>query len=940
MKEKSIQKNILIALLIFGFGILNLPAMGQILPLDPAVRSGQLPNGFTYYIRRNIEPKNRVVFYLANKVGSILETQEQRGLAHFMEHMNFNGTKHFPKNELVNYLQKSGVRFGADLNAYTGFDETVYQLPLPSDKPEILKKGIQIMRDWAQDASLETVEINKERGVIIEEKRLGKGASERIQRQTLPILLNQSRYASRIPIGTEDVILNAKPETLRDYYKDWYRPNLQALIVVGDINVTEMEKIIKAKFSDLKNPVKEKVRTQYTIPLTGKNQFLVVTDPEMTSTLMQVAIKHPASELKTVADYRASLLRGLFNQMLSERYAELSKKAEPVFLQGSAGITPLMGGLDMYKLSVIAKPGGLEKGFKAVWRESRRMQLFGFTLTELTRARQNYLSSTEAIVKEKDKVNSDVYTQAYLNYFLKQSAAPGIDKESELINRFIPQISLEQVNEFSKEYIREMDRDIIIAAPEKDKNSLPDEATVLNWIKEVNNEKMLPFEDQISKLPLLIGAPAGGKIVKEEKDTTIGITTLTLNNGVKVLLKKTDFKNNQILFTAFSAGGTSLYNENDFQSAVNAASIVAGGGIGNYNSTQLSKFLTGKQLGIRPYINDRTQGFAGNAAPKDLEAALQLLFGYFTEPRKDAEIFKGAIANAKSGLANRGDDPAAVFSDTVAAVLGNYNVRRTGPSLEKINQISLDKAFEIYKERFSDASGLTFVFVGSIDEETIKPLLAKYLGSLPSKGRKEEARDLGIHIPEGKIAKTVYKGTEQRSTVYLVYSGNYNYNLEDNVKMGALSEVLNIRMLERLREKEGGVYTPGVQLNFSKYPKGRFSLTVTFGCSPDNVESLIASASDEIKKVGLNGPSQENINKFKAEDFRAREIGLKTNEYWLSYLGTQLVNNEPLSLVDNYDVLINQVTVPSLKEISAKYLNGDNYIRLVLMPEVKGNLKK
>ena len=903
------------------------------LPLDPAVRTGKLPNGFTYYIRHNTEPKNRVVMYLANKVGSILETDEQQGLAHFMEHMSFNGTKHFPKSELVSYLQKSGVRFGADLNAYTSFDETVYQLPLPTDNPEILKNGIQIMRDWAQEATLETEEINKERGVIMEEKRLGKGASERMQRQTFPLLLNYSRYATRVPIGTEQVLLNFKPETIKAYYKDWYRPNLQALIVVGDINVAEMEKTIKAKFSDLKNPVKEKPRTKYTVPLTGKNQFLAVTDKEMPSTVMQVLIKHKAQDLKTAEDYRASLVKGLFNQILNERYTELSRQADPPFLQGGAGIQDLLGGLDMYAATVVAKPGALEKGFKAVWRESRRAQLFGFTQTELDRAKQNYLSSMEAAVKEKDKTQSESYVKEYLEYFLHQNAAPGIVKENELVTRFIPGISLQEVNAVSKEYIKDINRDIVIMAPEKDKASLPDENKALTWIQSVNEEKLEAFKDNVSTLPLLAGIPAGGKIVKEDKDATLGITTLTLGNGVKVLLKKTDFKNNQILFNAFSRGGTSLYSDADFQSATNAAGAVAAGGVGNFSSTQLDKFLTGKQLGVGPYIGERTQGFNGSATPKDLETALQLIYGYFTEPRKDEEIFKGLIANAKSGLANRGDDPNKVFSDTVSAVLSNYNIRRTGPSLEKINQIDLDKALHIYKERFADASGLTFTFVGSIDEATIKPLLEKYLGSLPSKGRQEEARDLGIHIPEGKISKTVYKGTEQKSTVYMVFSGPFDYSYENDVKMEALKETLEIRMLERLREEESGVYTPSVQVSTSKYPQSRFSMVISFGCAPGNVERLIASALDEVKKAGKNGPSLENINKFKAEDRRSRETELKTNNFWLNYLNGQLINNEPLTQVNDYDDALGKVTVSGLKDIAAKYLNGDNYIRLVLSPE-------
>jgi len=397
----------------------------QVLPLDPAVRTGKLPNGFTYYIRHNEEPKNRVTLYLANKVGSILENEDQRGLAHFMEHMSFNGTKHFPKNELVDYLQKSGIRFGADLNAYTSFDETVYQLPLPSDNPELLQGGLQIMRDWAQDATLDPAEINKERGVVLEEKRLGKGASERMRQIYFPVLLNHSRYAERLPIGVDTVLNNFQPAAIKSFYQDWYRPNLQALIVVGDINVDEIEKNIKAKFGDLKNPVKEKPRTAYKVPLTGKNQFISITDKENRATSAEILIKHPEQLVRTAVDYRNLIIRSLFNDMLNDRYQEVTRQADPPYISGGAGISNFLNSLDDYSAHVAAKPGELEKGLKALWRETVRVSRFGFTESELQRAKKNYLNILEFSFKEKDKTPSSRYVNEYLQYFLKGTAAPG-----------------------------------------------------------------------------------------------------------------------------------------------------------------------------------------------------------------------------------------------------------------------------------------------------------------------------------------------------------------------------------------------------------------------------------------------------------------------------------------------------------------------------------
>jgi zinc protease len=905
----------------------------QNLPLDPSVRTGKLANGFTYYIRHNEEPKNRVMMYLVNKAGSVLEDEDQRGLAHFMEHMSFNGTKHFPHNELIDYLQKAGVRFGADINAYTSFDETVYELPIPSDKPELLKGGLEIMRDWAHEALLDPGEIDKERGVVLEEKRLGKGAGERMQRQYWPVILNDSRYAVRVPIGLDTVLDNFKRPVIARFYNDWYRPDLQALIIVGDINVDQIEAQIKQQFSSLKNPAHERVRTKYTVPLTGKNQFITVTDKEMTTTEAEILIKHKAPELKTVADYRTALVHGLFDQMLSERYAELLRRSDPPYISGSAGISGFMGGLDAYDASVQAKPGELEKGLKAVWRETERLKRFGFTATELERAKTAYLNEMESAVKEKGKTNSINYVKEYQAYFLTNNAAPGIDKEYQMTKEDLPGITLIDVNSLTASYITNTNRDILILAPERDKNSLPNETVVNSWLKAVDEETLSPYKDEVSNQQLLSAMPIPGKIKSEQQNKVFNITTITLSNGVKVLLKPTDFKNDQIIFSSFAPGGSSLYSDADYQSAANSAGVITAGGVGNYNSDELSKYLEGKELSVKPYIAERFQGISGGSTPKDLEITMQMIYAYFTEPREDTAIFKGIITRSKAGLANRANDPSSVFNDTVSAIMGNNNIRRTGPTLQKLAEIDPDKACQIYKERFADASNFTFTFVGSIDTNAIKPLLEKYLGSLPATGQHEQAKDLNIHAPSGKIEKTVYKGTEPKSTVYLVFSGKYDYSPENNVKMDAMKETLEIRLLQRLREDESGVYSPGVQVNTTKLPQQRYSFLVHFGCAPQNVEKLIASTLDEIGKLKTDGPLQENVDKWRAEDRTSFEPQLKTNGFWLNYLTGQLQNSQPIEQISGYNALVDQVNPEGLKEMAQKYLNGDNYIRLVLLPE-------
>lgn len=791
------------------------------------------------------------------------------------------------------------------------------------------------MCDWAQEALLDPGEIDKERGVVLEEKRLGKGAGERMQRQYWPVLLNNSQYAVRVPIGLDTVLDNFKRPTIARFYHDWYRPDLQALIIVGDINVDSLEKVVRATFGDLKNPPHERVRTKYRVPLNGKNQLIAVTDKEMTATEAEIIIKHPQPPLKTAANYRGAIMQGLFNQMLGGRYTALTRQSDPPFIQGSAGISGFMGGLDLYDASVVAKPGELESGLKAVWRETERLKRFGFTATELERAKTAYLNNMEEALKEKDKTNSESFVREYQQYFLEGTAAPGIEKEYALTKQDMPGITLADVNNLAKAYITNTNRDILILAPDKDKSTLPGEATVNQWLGSVTAENLSPYKDEISAKLLLAVRPVSGKIVAGQHNTAVNTTMFTLSNGLKVILKPTDYKNDEILFSAFAPGGTSLSSDADYQSAANAAGIIAAGGAGNYNSTELDKFLEGKELRVSPYLAERYEGFNGSSTPKDLETALQMVYAYFTEPREDTAIFRGMMDRSKAGLANRSGDPGLVFSDTVSAVLGNYNIRRTGPSIEKVNQVSLDKAYVFYKARFSDASNFTFTFVGSIDTNTIKPLLEKYLGALPSTHSKEEAKDLGIHAPEGKIQKEVYKGTEPKSTVLLVYAGKFDYSPENKVKLDALKEALDIRLLQRLREDESGVYSPGVFANTAKYPQSRYNFIIQFGCAPQNVDKLIASALDEINKLRTDGPLQENVDKWRIETKTNRETLLKTNGFWLGYLNAILQDNNDLDEVNNYNALLDKVTSAELKDMAGQYLSGDNYIRLVLLPENK-----
>ncbi|MGZ3764937.1 MAG: M16 family metallopeptidase [Mucilaginibacter sp.] len=911
------------------------PIKAQLLPVDPDVIIGKLPNGLTYYIRKNAQPKNRAELYLVNKVGSVLETDAQQGLAHFTEHMAFNGTRDFPKNELVNYLQKSGVKFGADLNAYTSFDETVYQLPLPTDSVKTFEKGFDILANWAGYQTFDPKEIDAERGVVLEEERLrGKNAQERLLHQILPALLNNSRYAERLPIGKEDILKTFKQETIKSFYHDWYRPDLQAVIAVGDFDPKRVEQLIKDNFSALKNPAGEKPRTKYAVPASPGTIVKIATDKEFPYTMAEIVVRHPGTKIRTGSEYLQNMRNELFNQMLNARLGELRQKANPPFLFGATSYSNFIGNQDAFISIAYAKPGELEKALKAVVAETERARKFGFTQTELDRAKQDALTQMENTYNERDKTKSVNFVREYQQNFLQGEAIPGIAFEYNYQKENISKITLAEINALAGKYISDQNRAVIVEAPEKEKDKLPAEKTLLEWINSAGKD-VTAYVDQVSNKPLLDKEPAGSKIVSEKKDTALITTTLTFANGVTAILKPTTFKNDQILINGYHFGGTSLASDEDFTSANLAAGIIGNSGIADFNEIQLDKMLSGKTINISPFLRELSEGINGSVSPKDFETELQLLYLYFTQPRKDADIWQSNISQTKSLLANRGLDPSSVFQDTVAATLSNYNFRRMTVTTERLNSASLDKAYNFYKDRFADASGFTFVLVGNFDVDKIKPLLEKYLGGLPSTNRNETYKDLGIHTPAGQLTKNVYKGIGDKSSVQLVFSGDYDYNDDNNLQVDALNEILNIKLIERLREKEGGVYSPGVRANYNKLPSGRYSINVYFGCAPANVDKLIAATIEEINKIKQNGPEAVDIQKFVAEETRSTEVQLKENSFWEGHLTSASQNHEDAAAVLHHIHDLNKITVQSVKDAANKYLNEANYIKLILLPEKK-----
>ncbi|GAB3175776.1 insulinase family protein [Telluribacter humicola] len=921
--------------------MLVVPALAQDLskqpiPFDPQVKVGKLKNGLTYYIRKNAEPQNRAELRLVIKAGSILENDAQQGLAHFMEHMNFNGTKNFPKNQLVDFLQKTGVRFGADLNAYTSFDETVYMLPIPTDSAGLLEKGLQVLEDWAHNALLETDDINKERGVVLEESRLGRGAQQRMRDEYFPMILGNSRYAQRLPIGKDSILQNFKPETIRQFYKDWYRPDLMAVVAVGDFDVSRVENLIKEKFSRIEAPKTPKKRTEYTIPLDGSTKVAVVTDPEYPQNVVQVIYKQPEIKDKNLLDMRNAIARSLFNSMLGDRMQELTQNANPPFLVGYSSYGDFLSNLDAFSSIALAKdPGGVEKALTTLLEENARVQKFGFTASELDRAKASFLNQIEQAYRERDKTKSANYTQEYIQHFLDGEPSVSIDYYYDFVKKNLEGVKLEEVNSLAKRFITDKNRAVVIMGPESAKAQLPTEAKVKEILATAGKDVTAYVDDAVDQ-PLLPTEPKGSKVVSEKKHPKLGVTELTLGNGVKVMLKPTDFKNDQILFDATAKGGTSLYPD-DIETGLFAASLIGAGGVGNYSQTQLQKYLAGKSVNVRPYISELTEGISGSASPKDLESALQLVYAYFTAPRKDTEVVQGILTNQKAYLENmlKTPTPEKVYSDTLTSVLTNNNPRRRPLTPERIDKVNLDRAMEIYKDRFADASDFVFTFVGAFKEEEIRPLLEKYIGGLPATSRDDSFKHPGIFPPKGRIEKTVYKGLEPKSRVTMIFSGEYEYSPENNVQIEALQEVLQIKLIEALREEEGGVYGVGVSEGTDKFPSGRYRFQIGFGCGPENVDKLVNRTLEEINKIKQKGANPQDIQKFVAETNRKLEVDVRTNEFWRGYISSNLFYGDDLDEVFKQPELLKQVSAASTKAAAQKYLDESNYIKVVLMPEKK-----
>jgi len=913
--------------------------LNDLLPVDPKVSTGKLANGLTYYVRSNSTPKNRADMFLAVRTGSIDEDDDQRGLAHFCEHMAFNGTKNFPKNELTSYLESLGMEFGPEINAYTSFDETVFMIKVPLDSTLFVEKGLQVLYDWACQVSYLDDDIESERGVIHEEWRGGRGADERMMQKWLPVFLAGSKYAERLPIGKIDIIDHFGPDVLRRFYHDWYRPDLEAVIIVGDFNQEEMVKQVEETFSKI--PAREKPRKKETfdIPDHKDTKISIVTDKEAQYPVAQVYYKHPLEIAKTVGDYRRMIVENLYNSMINDRLGELTQTPNPPFIYGGSSFSELVGPKSAYASVAVCQPGKIEEGIKAVLTENERVKKFGFTQTELDRQKTSMLKSMEKAYNERDKQESIDYAKEYKrNFLITKEPIPGIENEFGYYKTFMPGITLDEVNVLAKKWITDQNRVVIITAPEVEGMKMPTEQDILTLLKDVENQDIEPYKDNVGDQPLIANEPVAGKITSEKKIEEVGATEWKLSNGATVVVKSTDFKDDEILFTAYSLGGNSLYGQDDDISADLATTILSMSGIADFDNITLDKMLSDKVFSISPYISDLTEGFSGSSSVNDVETLFQMLYLYFTNQRIDPTSFASYIARMKGVLENKAASPEAAFQDTFLVTSVNYHPRKRPMTAKILDEAKLDRIAKIDKERFSDASDFKFFFVGNIDQEKFKPLVEKYIGSIPSSYSHEMWKNLHIESPSGVIEKTVYKGQEDKSIFDLEFHGKFEYNKENIIAFTALGKILSTRLLEKIREDKSSVYYIDASPSVDKYPEPEYEMTIYFGSAPDKVQELEKAVFDEIKDIAKNGPSEEELNKAKEKLLREREVNLRENKFWLGALSSYYRNYDGnFKDFGAFSDVVNSMTIDTIKKITSKYIDFNNYFSVTLKPESAKN---
>jgi len=910
----------------------------QPLPIDPKVRFGKLDNGLTYYIRANKEPKQRADFYIAQNVGAILENDSQNGLAHFLEHMAFNGTKNFPGKGVINYLEKIGVKFGADVNAHTSLDETVYNLSdVPTVRDGIVDSALLVLHDWSSFISLEDTEIDAERGVIREEWRQGAGADRRMWKESNKLKYPGSQYAIRDVIGDTAIINNFDHATIRDFYKKWYRPDLQAILIVGDVDVDKVEAKIKSLFTDIPKKENEAERIVYPIADNQKPIISVVKDKEARMTRIELEYKHdklPDNIKLSMNGYAFNTINNLISTMIGNRFEEITQQADAPFVGAYANYGELVKSKDAFQLLAIPKEGQELTGLNALLLEAEKIKRFGFTNSELERAKTDFIKTVEKSYNERDNQKNNNLIEEYVRNFLNQESIPGIEWEYQTLQAMLPQLKLEMVNQVAKSYVTDTNMIVSIMAPDKEAVKIPSEDQIRVAIDNSKKAELTAKAEEKSNRPLIDKAPKAGKVAKVSENKSLGTTEWTLSNGVKVVFKPTTFKKDEILLSAFSQGGISkVTNPADLPSGMLAASIVSNNGLGQYNQIELNKILTGKIASVSPQIGAYDEGMNGSSSVKDFETMLQLVYLNFTAPRKDDNAFKAMMNGYRASLANAASDPRKAFSDTVNAMVTNHSPRTVLLGLKTLDLIDQDKALAIYKERFALPADFTFIFTGNVDpaNDSIKNAIVTYLGGLKSKKETEKFTDNNIRKPKGKVNNIFEKEMKiKKASNFILYSGSMPYTINNRTAMTAIGSILSIRYLESIREKEGGSYGVGVRGSINNTPIEEATLMMQFDTDPLKQAKLISIIYSEVDEIVAKGPRVDDLQKVKENMLKKYTEDLAENGWWQS--AVQRFYQDKLNLVDDYKASVEALTPEVIQSTLKNIVSQGNVLEVVMKP--------
>ena len=921
--------------------VLALPASAQApnladrLPIDTMVVRGKLPNGVQYIIRRNALPEKRAELRLAVNAGSILEDDAQRGVAHFVEHMAFNGTRRFPKADIINFLERVGMRFGADLNAYTSFDETVYQLQIPTDTARLVATALDIMEDWAHDITFDRRELQKERGVVIEEWRSGLSAETRVQNKQFPVMLKGSKYATRLPIGTRANLEKFPPALAKKFYRDWYRPELMTVVAVGDFDITEMEAAIRHRFSRIPASVSPRPRTYAAVPEHKETLVSIETDKEYPSSSVSLMWLKPRDSTRTIGDMRRDFVASLYDGMVNARFDEQGQQPDAPFAYAGSGRGEFVRTRDAYQLEAGVKESGFVRAADALLTEADRIATFGFTQTELDRRRTNQLRSLDQAYTERAKTNSNAFADQYASSALVGAPIVGIENRNRLAQALLPTITLAEVNALARSSFTETNRVVLVAAPKTPKVKVPTAREMLAVFTRAKSSTLAAYVDSTSDAPLVPQPPAPGKVVSERALDGTGILEWKLSNGARMLLKPTDFKADEVQFAAQSPGGASLVADRDVVNADLSSIVMSVSGVGSFNQVALGKKLTGKRVGLGATVGESSETLRGSASARDIETLFQLAWLRMTQPRVDSSAFLAFKNQMKAVMANQRNTPEAVFEDTIAVTMAQHHPRLHLMAPELLDSVDIARSLAIYRERFADASGFTFFLVGSFKPDSVRPLVERYLASLPALNVSENARDVGMRPPTGVVRRTVRRGVEAKAQTQLVFTGSCEYSYENRVVLGALRDLLDIRLREALREDKGGTYGVNVGANCRSIPTQRYEVSVSFGSAPERTDELVSEVFAVIDSIQAGIVSDSNLVKVKEMPIRGHETSLKENGTWIAAMADADEDGRDQRDFLRLPEYVSAVTREKLRDAARLYLRKDQYARFTLLPEVK-----